>query len=351
MRFFEPQETSTFQFLRSGIISYSIMSAFPGLEQINVASIVAASCHFYEFRLPRSKPVNFLTFFKNYTEEQATHSFLTSLNEARASFMRELGSPSAFEAKIFAVDAYIPLLLQFLHSLTNQPPVEITGAMIFEWRGAFTTFEGYNQYPELIYEVAMVFHTKSVLHYNAANAYAGNESTLSNAGQNLLTAANILDYLLTVILPRWFVSPSTPKAARPPEVSESVCEGLIPYFRGCAQRMALCKALLKAGGTASSTLSKLTSSIVTDSKIGLSNILAQYGGIVDGDFIVHVRYQVDLSTALAYYFYARASYEKGEIGASVGCFLKSLVRKSFSIDSPIDDHFLECPQRSERQEI
>lgn len=131
-------------------------------ERLVLSDFLAASAHVYTFRLPKTKPIDFFLHFKGYLEDEKNISFISLLNTNRSNVCKELASATATnEMKLFAIDQYYPVIYKPLYSLTNQSPVEISKQFEFEWRGAFTTIETLmSSYQEIIFEVAMVLHTK-----------------------------------------------------------------------------------------------------------------------------------------------------------------------------------------------
>ena len=71
--------------------------------------------------------------------------------------------------------------------------------------------------------------SQAIVHGIIASEYARNTSTITNAGQHLILAASVMDFLANKLLPKWTDKPNNLKVTRPPEVQESICLGLINF--------------------------------------------------------------------------------------------------------------------------
>lgn len=96
------------------------------------------------------------------------------------------------------------------------------------------------------------------------------------------------------------------------------------FFRGCAQQMAICKALLKEGGTAPIVLAKLFASVVDDFKTSIDLISPHKSKIISSLFI-HLRYHYDLSTSMCNFFFGKSFHENNEVGKAIGFYQRSAV--------------------------
>lgn len=243
------------------------MSSQLSYEPLSLQDFLIASSAFHEFYLPKTKIIDFNNTFKGYLENEETLKFLTCLSDSRATMAKELQSYSTpMEQKLSAIDTYFPLIFKLLESLANQPPVAIDRPIYFDWKGGVSNIDPFSSYTDFVYEVAMVLHTKAVLHYLIASEQAKEISGVNSAGQQFMIAASVLEYLATTLLPRWHETYSTMKSARPAEVNEQFCLGMAALCRSTAARMTLIKAFVKEGGTSMSTLAKLTHAVQIDAK-------------------------------------------------------------------------------------
>lgn len=185
------------------------------LENSQVASFVDSLNFCHEFRIPSLKFIDFTIVFKGYLENEETSQFISSLNSARSNMLHNLSIDCNIELKLLTLETYLPIILKLLDSLLAQSPVEINRTLMFEWKGSLSVADTFNLYPEIIYEIIMVLHTKSILHYIIGYEYAKQVLTISNAGQQFLAAANTSDYLSNSIIPKW-VSNISLQMTRPP---------------------------------------------------------------------------------------------------------------------------------------
>ena len=136
------------------------MSEYAEGNHLNLIEFLACGAHLYSFRLPTTKSIDFHEHFKGYLENADNLSFIHKLQHSRMSMCAELSSDTSSESKLRALDEYIPNIYYLLDSLMNQPPVEISKQFSFEWRGSITISNFPSIYQEIIYEVAMVLHSK-----------------------------------------------------------------------------------------------------------------------------------------------------------------------------------------------
>jgi hypothetical protein len=252
------------------------MTSPTSFDPFALHDFLVASSAFHDFHLPKTKIVDFNQTFKGYLENEETLKFITSLSNTRAAMAKELQNySSTYEAKLYSVDAYFPLIFKLLDSLANQPPVAIDRPIYFDWKGAVTIVDPFASYTDFVYEVSMVLHTKAILHYLIASDHAKEVAGITTAGQHLMTAASVMDYLASNLLPRWHETYNSMKSSRPPEVNEQFCSGMAALCRSAAARMTLVKAFVKEGGTSMATLTKLAHAVQVDARhVSLSSNLS-----------------------------------------------------------------------------
>jgi hypothetical protein len=198
--------------------------------------------------------------------------------------------------------------------------------MSFSWKGSFTTLADFTQIPVLIYDIVMVLHAKAILHHALAQQLLQSDfdGSLTAAGQQLLAAAGIMEYLGATLLPQWLVSTST--AIRPLETSEHACSALADIYQAEAQQMAITKALSKDGGTPPGVLVKLCIAYIRSLDQGIDKFLKGPGDSrvsVDSYLLAFNR---EFIAALIYFFSGESYRAKEDAGIAVGYYNESKVR-------------------------
>lgn len=189
--------------------------------------------------------VNFEACFHSSSGEQAPAELVHNLTTARSEIYDKLLKPSgAARSIIDAIDVYLPLIWQLMTSLENQPPVRLECSLLFEWKGALNTVQanlGFSAFPDIIYELIMMLHTKAIVLANyAAEILLGDVSASNQSGKHFREASGIMMFLAAQLIPRW----QNYGMPRPLECDPEVCRFMSSYFDACAHQMAIIKSTL-----------------------------------------------------------------------------------------------------------
>jgi hypothetical protein len=258
-----------------------------------------------------------------------SHRLVTSLTNTRRSMAARLSAPgTSIQEKLDSVNEYIPHILKLFHSLKNQAPVRLDAGMMFEWKGSFSVNGAPCKFPEIIYEVAMTLHAKAVLHYNLGCYLLSLDlnSNLSSAGQHFLSAAGIMEYLASHLLPQWL---SQLQIVRPPETNATICRAMADLFQGEAQQLAVVKAMQKPGGTSNAILTKLCVAVLRIFDQGMDALQIANG--INTAIDAHIPYfNRTFYAALSYYynaeFYRLKEEPEPQTGIALGLFRESKSR-------------------------
>ena len=153
-------------------------------------------------------------------------------------------------------------------------------------------------------------------------------NNLSAAGQQYLAAAGVMEYLGTVLLPKWFPTPGV-LTRRPVECSPTWCLGLAWLFEASAQSCAVVKALTK-GGTetlpAYAIMTKISMSVVEKCQSSLDVIEPAVLAFVGPAFSGYVGYIREIHHALAFYYYGEMQFHADECGLAMSYYRRAKVR-------------------------
>jgi hypothetical protein len=172
-----------------------------------------------------------------------------------------------------------------------------------------------------------------MLHFKDAERLLCDDSRAyaAQAGQQFLQAANALEYLSSVLLPRWRDS----SGLRPPAVRSSVCLFLAVYFEARAQCCAVVKALAKAEADIATPsypiLTKLACGIVDKCRYALdvlhgdADAAAKIGNVSSAllEQVCNVR---ETFSALAYYFQGEVYRSTENTGFAIAYLRRAKVR-------------------------
>lgn len=300
-------------------------------------AILAITCYAFNFRIPKTKQINFKDCFQLYLDNPDTSNFIMLVTHLRAAMTTELSTfdnitnsgsgNSSPQSKLRSVDDYFPKLLTLWNSIAkSETPVDVKVPLRYEWRGGLTLFEGFYSHQDILFEVVMVFHAKAILHYQLGKQYAASISSLTNAGQEFINAANTMQFLCEYVYPKWKLHVRQfPNGIQPTEIFDDISRGLVAHYRSLAQQMAFAKALTKEGQqTGNGTLLKIVLSIVEDSKIAV-DLFKNDQLKIDADFITFVYFQFNIFRAIAFVLQAKVNEEKGQYGKAIGYLNKALV--------------------------
>ena len=287
---------------------------------------IACAGPWYDFPVPKSgsKIVDFVKIFHSSISSTESYELIGRLHLARKYMVSQLVSTDASNAeKLHSVNDYIVYLVPFFNSMKNQGSVRLDAEMMFEWTGAFSAKRTSTSFPDIIFEVAMVLHTKSVLHHRLGRQmlYSDPTNNVAVAGQNFHEAAGIMDYLATILLPQW-----TNTAKRNMECNIQFCKGMGDIFTSEAQQMAVMKETQKVSGSVSSLMARLCVSVLRTTDEGMDH----FDKVPREEYSFPMEYPLFTRTffaALAYYYTGELSRLKGdEAGVALGYYRESLLR-------------------------
>jgi len=288
------------------------------------------------FRLGSRKPnannvVEYLSIFQevNRCGNAEAKGLLQSLYAQRRTVQLELASERfSPAATLAALQAYLPMISTLLESLNHQPRVPIVGELSFSWKGAFDTSSMHTQYTELAYEICMVLHSTSIMHYLIALDFL-DANNLREASQQFLLAASVAKHLSQDFLPRWTNRSS--KSSPPPEIHE-YSSMLFHHLCICAaQQCAIVTALRKPEGSQAAVLARLCSGVVRQAELALtmrpevaaSSGSGSSGSRIDKEMYVHSCFLKELFSALAYEFQGQALMAKSNTGSALASLSKA----------------------------
>ena len=278
----------------------------------------------YKFSLPRAsgKPVDFIKILHSSVCSEESYNMTQTLHNTRLNMVTRLATKDkALMEIIDSVDKYLLVLHPFFNSLKNQTSVRLDAEMAFEWLGSFSNTKVAQRFPDVIFEVAMTLHTKSILHYNLAKQllYLDPVGNLPVAGQHLHAAAGVMDYLGSVLLPQWINS-----AKRPPEVTVSVCKAMADLFTAETQHMVVAKKALDGG-----VVSMLTVKLCISALRVVDEGLDRFESISKEDLcfgLYNPIFNRTFYAALAYFYSGEVARLKDDVGIALGYYRESMVR-------------------------
>jgi len=189
------------------------------------------------------------------------------------------------------------------------------------------------QRSEIIFDIISCLSTKASLHYRYAMSLLEQTNALDNIpniAKQCNTAASILKYLSTDLIPNWKSLKddcNKPKSNvyRHPESYECVCRGLMAQYIASAQACSIYKAISK-GTTPSSLISKLCVAVV----IQIDRCIKEFGSneykhdLLPPDLPANLRFIKFFYMSLARYYQGEDFYGNGETGKSIACLRDSL---------------------------
>ncbi len=278
------------------------------------------------FRTSLTKPtVNFAQSFHSSSGEILAHELVTALTNARYEVQTHLGTSDSPKPILDAIDNYLPLLWHFFSSLENQPPVKIDTPLIFEWKGAISINAIFCAYPDIIYEIIMVLHTKAILLSNYAAEILLSDIAASNqSGKCFREASGIMSYLSGHLIPRWQSS----NIGKPLEVQSEMCRFLSSYFDACAHQMAIIKSM--SINSPPAVLSGLCIAANFNMSCALDILNMNYSeeiriNNIDTNLQVHLGFMREYFMSLAYYYFAQDCIIKKETGQAIAMCTMALV--------------------------
>lgn len=231
-------------------------------------------------------------------------------------------SDVGLEEKIKSVNEYLIYILPFFNSLKNQPAVRLDSLMMFEWIGAFSGDRKSQKFPDVIFEVAMTLHTKAVLHY-CLGRHVFKADPIHNfaaAAQNFQSAAGVMDYMATILLPQWLTA-----AKRPAEADINVCRAMADFFTADTQFMAVVKESLKGGDVGPLTIKLCVSALRTvDEGLDRFETIRKDDLCFGSDIPLFNR---TFYAALAYFYSGEAARLKDDnVGIALGYYREAISR-------------------------
>lgn len=278
--------------------------------------------------------------FKSSLDASGVASFITQLAEARGQYI-SMAANGSIEAIIASVDAYIPLLLRLVTSMTLQKEsLRLDRDLVFEWQGAIGDKMDFFKSNDVVFELLMVYHSKAMLHHRLAISLLEADSTsfLTEAGKHLLTAASVMDHMADKINSgggRRFSS----RAPNPPELNVNVCRSMSAMFKGSAQMMSVAKASSIGSNTPGSVLSRLCVGVVNSMKMAIDTMkdAVHPPQPFQSRLLLHMFVNQQIFTALSYQYHAQTLLDKKEVGNCIGCCLAAkatLAEQSASVQLP-----------------
>ena len=280
----------------------------------------------FSFPIPTcgSKPVDFVKIFHSSICSTDSYQLIGRLYNSRKHLVTQLLSSSAsLSEKLHSIDDYIQYVVPFFNSMKNQGSVRLDVEMMFEWTGAFSSDRRIQKFPDIIFEVAMVLHTKAVLHHCLGRQllYSDPTNNVAVAGQNFHAASGIMDYLASILLPQW-----TTTAKRPIETNIMFCRAMREFFTAEAQQMAVVKETQKTGGSLSSLMARLCVAALRATDEGLDHLdkVPKESHIFPTEVAIFNR---TFYASLAYYYSGELARIKEEAaGLALGYYRESLGR-------------------------
>lgn len=266
--------------------------------------------------------------FKSSSKTDESRNFIASLSCAQKDFINKLNQQNTdLLSVISSIDCYLPLLFFLLNSLQNQNQVNVDFLLCFRWHGAITASPNITSSEVIIFDLINVIHTKAIAHYKVAlNSLKNDNRNLNFAGQHLMTAAGVMRFLASDLIPKWLSRPSVV----PPEANETMCYALECFFKACAQKCALVKAVLKEVesqvATPPQVLCKLSCAVVEQCSLCLNTALlldTKYMALVDRELLLCAAFHRDWFSSLACLYQGDYCRAKEQIGQSLGYYAKA----------------------------
>ena len=271
-----------------------------------------------------SKPIDFVKIFHSSICSRDAYELVGRLYNSRKKLASQLlSSSSSLSEKIHSVDDYILYVIPFFNSMKSQGSVRLDMEMIFEWTGSLSPGRKSEKFPDIIYEVAMVLHTKAVLHHCLGRQllYSDPTNNVAAAGQNFHTAAGIMDYLASILLPQW-----TTTAKRPIETNILFCRALREFFTAEAQQMAVVKETQKMGGSLSSLMARICIAVLRATDEGMDHLdqIPKESHAFPTEITIFNR---TFYASLAYFYSGELARLKGDaVGLASAYYQQSLLR-------------------------
>ena len=271
-----------------------------------------------------SKPIDFVKIFHSSICSKDSFELVGRLYNSRKNLASQLlSSGSSLSDKLHSVDDYILYIMPFFSSMKSQGSVRLDMEMIFEWTGSFSPGRKSEKFPDIIYEVAMVLHTKAVLHHCLGRQllYSDPTNNIAAAGQNFHIAAGIMDYLASILLPQW-----TTTAKRPIETNIIFCRAMREFFTAEAQQMAVVKETQKLGGSLSSLMARICIAVLRATDEGMDHLdhLPKESYVFPTEIMIFNR---TFYASLAYFYSGELARLKGEaVGLASAYYQQSLLR-------------------------
>jgi hypothetical protein len=115
------------------------------------------------FRVPLTTNIDFKAAFKSSIAAPEAATMIDQLNSTRQNMFTVLHSAQPFDAKIKAVDAYVPHLLRYFDMATDsEQNIQSDKLILFEWKGTLSERDFFKS-SDVLFELIMVLQTKVCL--------------------------------------------------------------------------------------------------------------------------------------------------------------------------------------------
>lgn len=217
---------------------------------------------------------------------------------------------------------YLPMISQILASCKAYPEAAVLDSKLeFSWKSGVEknkkSSDKENDYCKseaIMYELVMAIVCEGLGHAGSACDNCVN-GKFANSSKSFKIAAGIFEFLATVQLPKWVSrGNSVTENDLPAECAVGVCEALKTLFLGISQQMAVATVLVKPGKPNYILVAKLC--------LGICSLFEDFSRIMrnksthnsrfEKNFFVLLTFQVTFQKALAFYFQARDTWDKGE---------------------------------------
>eukprot|EP00871_Galdieria_phlegrea_P001132 jgi/Galph1/2019/GphlegSOOS_G684.1 len=271
------------------------------------------------FRTPRTKPVNFATWFPLATTEE--QNIIKEAQLARNRLEQALNNNREPEFIVLAIEGYLRYLpdLSIMVDAREKKDLE---KLSYEWKSNFAIEDGFFQESYHSFEVAMVLMTLGIMKLRMAEEKFGSASEVevNEASTHLCEAAGIFQFLRNSVLPDCILDVGR---GSPPDVHPVAADMLYNLALGQAQQLILRRGDLK--GMSDGTLLK-----VALGALEYFEAAEKHSGSIKGcakpseNLTKLAKYSAIVLKATCYYYMGKQSHAEEKHGLKVACLRASL---------------------------
>ncbi|GJQ10167.1 hypothetical protein GpartN1_g1958.t1 [Galdieria partita] len=271
------------------------------------------------FRTPRTKPVNFSSWFPLATSEEKT--ILKEAQLARNRLEQALNNNREPEFIVLAIQGYLRYLpdLSIMVDAREKRDLE---RMSYEWKSNFALEERFFEEKYHSFEIAMVLMTLGIMKLRMANEKFGSSSEVevNEASHHLSEAAGIFQFLRNSVLPDCILDVGR---GSPPDVHPISADLFYSLALGQSQQLILRRGELK--GMSDGTLLKVALGVLEYYEAAEKQAGSIRGCAKPSEYLTKLaKYSSIVLKATCYYYMGKQAHSDGKHGLKVACLRASL---------------------------